>query len=370
MTGKGGNDTYVVDNIGDKVIEVAKGGTDTIESSITFSLAALTNVENLTLTGSGNINGTGMPLANQITGNTGNNTLDGGAGNDTLDGGAGNDILTGGLGVDDLTGGKGNDTYNVSQSDVVHEDLGEGADLVKMTATVADLTFDLSTKYQNVENFTLLGALAGSVIGNDLDKTIAGNAVANTLNGGFGNDTLIGGAGNDTLLGGIGEDFLDGGTGKDKMTGGAGNDIYVIDIAGETIDEGANTDTGDVVRSSITVNLTTLGAGAIEHAVLTGATAINATGNGAANDLMGNTVANTIDGGIGNDALRGAAGNDTLIGGADDDFLDGGAGKDKMTGGAGLDSSTIRASPRATQGSTSRISRRALAVMFSTWQIY
>jgi Ca2+-binding RTX toxin-like protein len=48
-------------------------------------------VENLTLTGTSAINGTGNALANQITGNSGANTLDGGAGADTLSGGLGAD---------------------------------------------------------------------------------------------------------------------------------------------------------------------------------------------------------------------------------------------------------------------------------------
>ena len=92
MTGGAGNDTYVVDDIGDSVVEAAGGGTDLVHSSLTCTLAA--NVENLTLIGFGAIDGTGNTLANMLTGNAAGNRLDGGAGNDTLNGGAGNDTLT------------------------------------------------------------------------------------------------------------------------------------------------------------------------------------------------------------------------------------------------------------------------------------
>jgi Ca2+-binding RTX toxin-like protein len=89
MSGGLGNDTYVVDNPGDVVTEAASAGTDAVSASVTYTLSA--NVENLTLTGTAAINGTGNSRANVITGNAGNNTLDGGAGADTLVGGAGND---------------------------------------------------------------------------------------------------------------------------------------------------------------------------------------------------------------------------------------------------------------------------------------
>ncbi|HEY0085813.1 MAG TPA: M10 family metallopeptidase C-terminal domain-containing protein, partial [Allosphingosinicella sp.] len=92
MQGGGGDDTYVIDNAGDKATESnAANGTDTVLSSITFTLGA--HVENLTLTGSGNVNGFGNELANVITGNSGNNSLSGGLGADTLSGGAGNDLF-------------------------------------------------------------------------------------------------------------------------------------------------------------------------------------------------------------------------------------------------------------------------------------
>ena len=89
LTGRAGNDTYVVDNIGDTITENLDEGTDTVTSTITYTLGA--NLENLTLTGTAAINGTGNALANTLTGNAGNNMLDGGAGADTMIGGAGND---------------------------------------------------------------------------------------------------------------------------------------------------------------------------------------------------------------------------------------------------------------------------------------
>ncbi|MDD1458361.1 cadherin domain-containing protein, partial [Dolichospermum sp. ST_sed7] len=87
--GTGGNDSYYVDNTADSITENANEGTDSVFSTVTYTLTT-TNIENLTLQGTTAINGTGNNLNNIITGNTGNNVLTGGLGNDTLIGGAGN----------------------------------------------------------------------------------------------------------------------------------------------------------------------------------------------------------------------------------------------------------------------------------------
>ncbi len=108
MRGGAGNDTYVVDSTGDVITENLNQGTDTVQSSITYTLGA--NLENLTLTGKAAINGTGNTLNNLIAGNSANNNLNGGTGNDALNGGAGNDTLIGGTGNDTLIGGAGKDT--------------------------------------------------------------------------------------------------------------------------------------------------------------------------------------------------------------------------------------------------------------------
>ena len=110
MSGTAGNDTYIVDSVGDVITEGTNQGIDLVLSSVTRTLG--NNFENLTLTGTADINATGNTLANILVGNDGNNILSGSSGNDTLDGGAGNDTLTGGAGRDQLTGGEGNDVFD------------------------------------------------------------------------------------------------------------------------------------------------------------------------------------------------------------------------------------------------------------------
>lgn len=107
--GLAGNDSYTVDDKGDKIVELAKGGTDKVLASVSFALSA--NVEALTLTGKAKIDATGNELANALSGNGAANTLKGLAGNDTLKGFGGSDRLIGGAGADDLFGGDGADTF-------------------------------------------------------------------------------------------------------------------------------------------------------------------------------------------------------------------------------------------------------------------
>ncbi len=92
MSGGGGNDIYYVDDAGDKVIEASGGGTDTVYSSVSFSLTGQ-YIEYLGLSGTGNINGNGNGQSNGITGNNGANILDGRGGNDTIFGSGGADTF-------------------------------------------------------------------------------------------------------------------------------------------------------------------------------------------------------------------------------------------------------------------------------------
>ncbi|MDP2792567.1 MAG: calcium-binding protein, partial [Sulfurisoma sp.] len=110
MVGGLGDDSYVADNTGDITWENANAGVDSVDSSIAWTLQA--NTENLALTGTAAINGSGNADANLLRGNAASNTLTGNAGNDTLDGKAGTDILIGGTGSDTylLGAGYGSDT--------------------------------------------------------------------------------------------------------------------------------------------------------------------------------------------------------------------------------------------------------------------
>jgi len=191
-----GNDTYIVNSTTDIVTEGGNAGTDTVRSSVSYTLGDWLN--NLTLTGTSAINGIGNSLNNIITGNAAANVLDGGAGSDSL------------------RGGGGNDTYIVnSTTDIVTEGGNAGTDTVR-----SSVSYRLGS---NLNNLVLTGTSAINGTGNSLDNIITGNAAANILDGGGGNDSLRGGGGNDTLNGGgstVGE--------RDTLTGGAGVDTFLL----------------------------------------------------------------------------------------------------------------------------------------------
>jgi Ca2+-binding RTX toxin-like protein len=251
MAGGAGNDTYMVDNVGDGVTELSGQGADTVRTGISHSLSNY--VETLILIGTGNINGTGNALANTLLGNTGSNILDGK------------------LGADTMKGGAGNDTYRVDNvGDVITELAGLGTDTVQTAMTY--------TLGNNVENLTLTGV--GRLNG-------TGNALVNTL------------------LGNSGNNILDGKIGADTMTGGTGNDRYFVDNALDKAIEATGSGADQVLASTsyaLTAN------SAIETLSTTnaaGTMAINLTGNSLAQ-------ANLINGMAGSDTLWGLGGNDTF----------------------------------------------------------
>ncbi len=271
LVGGGGDDTYVIDNISDVVIEVENSGTDTVQSSISYVLGA--NLENLTLTGSAALSGTGNSANNVIIGNAGNNIFDGG------------------IGADKMVGGDGNDTYIVDNiDDVIIEAERAGTDIVQ-----SSVSYVLSN---NLENLTLNGGSASI------------NGTGNSLN-----NFLKGNAGNNILDADEGDDTLDGGIGSDTMLGGSGNDIYIVDNTDDLIVEAESAGT-DIVLSSITYALRDN----LENLTLLGDSAdINGIGNGLNNVLKGNGGSNILEGGAGDDVLDGGRGADIMLGGKGDD---------------------------------------------------
>ncbi|MBA3755275.1 MAG: calcium-binding protein [Nitrosomonas sp.] len=186
MLGGLGNDTYLVENAGDVVTEILNQGTDTVSSRLTYTLPI--NVENLTLTGTSAVNGTGNGQNNIITGNNVANQLNGGAGNDTLNGGAGNDVLNGETGTNTLTGGTGNDIfkftttahidtitdYNVANDTIQLENAVFTA--LTTTGTLAFSQFRIGTQALDANDFIIYNNVTGALL-YDANGNGAGAAV-------------------------------------------------------------------------------------------------------------------------------------------------------------------------------------------------
>jgi Ca2+-binding RTX toxin-like protein len=342
MQGGRGNDTYVVDDQSDLVIERPGEGIDTVLASGSYVLYA--EIENLTLLDDWRASsGTGNALDNRITGTSANNILAGLAGNDTLIGGSGddrlyggdgvdclagdddNDTLDGGFGGDVMWGGRGNDIFIVDTPfDNVVEYANEGTDEVR----TALASYNLAGQ-GNVENLTYLGTSRFSGQGNGLANVIAGGAGHDRLDGGAGDDRLIGGAGDDLLLGGLGtdrleggagtdqmwggdgNDTLDGGAGGDEMGGGAGNDLYVVDSLYDVLFESINQGT-DEVRTTLSA-YSLAGMGEMENLTYGGTGQFTGQGNSLRNVITGGAGNDTLDGGAGTDTMRGGLGDDTYV---------------------------------------------------------
>ncbi|MEA5582347.1 DUF4347 domain-containing protein [Nodularia harveyana UHCC-0300] len=182
MRGGRGNDFYYVDNVGDTITENAFQGTDTVFSTISYTLG--NNLENLTLEGTSAINGTGNSARNTLIGNSGNNVLNGQAGADTMIGRAGDDSY-----------------YVDNTGDTIIENVNEGTDTVFSTRSY--------TLGNNLENLTLEGTSSINGTGNDLNNTLTGNSGNNILRGGAGADTITGGRGNDQIYLGLNDGAVD-----------------------------------------------------------------------------------------------------------------------------------------------------------------
>lgn len=316
MIGGTGNDTYVVEQSDDVVIENLNEGTDTVFSGVSYALTD--NVENLSLTGAGNLNAMGNSLANVLTGNSGNNRLNGNGGDDTLRGGGGVDtaVLAVASSAVTVTQSGAGLVLTTTQGAIL---IGADVEYVEFTDLVlsfGELAAQLSTARSGTSGGdTMIGTPEADILAGLADNDrLEGRAQDDILVGGSGNDTLLGEGGSDRLDGGSGTDVLDGGAGADQHFGGAGNDSYIVDDIGDRVVERAG-EGSDSVSSSVSFELSEH----VEALTLTGTADLSGTGNSGNNLLVGNSGANTLRGAAGDDTLNGGAGNDTLIGGEGSD---------------------------------------------------
>jgi Ca2+-binding RTX toxin-like protein len=218
IAGGDGNDLFILSDSLAVVNEAVGGGTDTVQSSVDYTLAAGQEIETLILTGTARL-GTGNEFANTLTGNDQDNKLSGLAGLDTMNGGLGNDTLNGGTENDSLSGGDDNDR--------------------------------------------LIGDTGNDVLnGDNGDDVLFGQLNNDKLYGGVGDDTLNGGSGTDSLSGGDGDDVLIGGQNRDTLTGGADADTFVFAKVSEigTVAAATNDIITDLVRGTDKIDISQIDA--------------------------------------------------------------------------------------------------------------
>lgn len=279
LIGHGGNDRFVVDDLADRVRELAGGGFDRVLAAGDYTLGAGVRVELLsTLDPAG-----AAPLAlrgngrfNRITGNAGDNLLDGGGG------------------ADRLTGGDGHDRFLVDQrGDVVVEGAGGGFDQVVASASYA-LARGVRVEAMQAD----AGSGSIDLVGNEFGNRLVGNA---------GNNRLRGAGGRDTLSGLNGSDFLNGGAGADDLTGGGGADRFAFS---SRLSATANVDTildFSVPSDSIILDRTTFEAIGANGALASGAFRRGMTAQDATDVIIYNAATGRIfydpDGAGGADAI-------------------------------------------------------------------
>ena len=362
MFGGFGDDLYLVDSVHDLAIEYPGAGNDTVKSSANYRLGSY--LENLTLTGRGNINGTGNDLSNRLIGNSGDNKLSGGSGDDIINGGAGADVMQ---------GDSGSDAYYVDNAGdiVIENSTGGTLDWVRTSVSYA---LSGSAYVEKLTTTSSSGTNAIHLTGNNIAQTIIGNAGENRINGRGGADTMIGGGGNDNyyvgnlgdlivekssggtldwvgtsvsyalsgsayvekftttsssgtssinltgnsiaqiIIGNAGDNKINGKGGADTMIGHGGNDTYYVDNAGDIVVEKVTGGTFDWVGASVSYVLST--SAYVEKLLTTsvaGTAAIDLTGNSIGQTIIGNAGENILNGRGGNDTLTGGKGNDTFL---------------------------------------------------------
>jgi len=391
-----GNDTYVVENVGDVVIELANQGDDRILSQVNYTLPD--HVETLQLSTSKALNGTGNNLANTLLGNAGINELDGRGGQDVLTGGGGNDVFifrngeANGDRITDFQGagaaggdvirliGYGSDATltRVGTSDSYLIQAGAAFDHALETIQISgvtnlsagDYTFvreangsptNILLSNSSVLESAPVGSVVGTLTGVDPDPgdtatfTLTSNAdgkfqiVGNELRVASGLDfetqtshtisIRVSDNGGNSFVKAFTISVTD--VDENIHFGTPGDDVFTYDpsLSYNTVDG-----LGGIDTLNVTANLLTLSTSADFQVLDIGSNStvdfrakveqIVVTGTAAADTLNGAGASAAV-------TLRGLAGNDVLSGGSAADLLDGGAGNDQMSGGAGDDTYVV-----------------------------
>lgn len=320
LIGGDGNDTYIVQNSNENVVELAGGGTDTVISTSDFGLnwAGRDFIENLTLAdGNGAVVAVGNNLNNVITGNQGNNIINGKGGADTMIGGFGNDIYV----VDDV-----NDTVVESSFSARFNNDADKVITFVNNYTLADNVEILDFRSANMTatgnslDNTYIVSYANIVINEAVNggTDTVNSSVSYTLTSGLENLTLTGTLAIDGT-GNSGDNVLTGNSASNLLTGGDGNDTYYINsadyygIGGDKVIEGSGAASGvDTIISTVSVGLDWY-APNVENLTLAGAAYIGV-GDALNNVITGNDFANILNGKGGDDRLIGNGGADILFG--------------------------------------------------------
>lgn len=353
LFGGTGNDTFVIGNTADVVEVSATNTSNSIISSVSYTLP--TNVNVLTLTGSAGLLAVGNGANDVINANSGNDTLVAGTGPATLNGGSGSDlfvidsssdvithasagdtiqssvnyslpanistlVLTGTNGLlgsagapnDTLVSNSGIDTLVASANDVIVID--NSADVLQNVVASDTLVSYVS--------FSLPAAVTDLILAGTGNIAATGNDSNDTLIGGAGADSLYAGTGVDLLMAGSGATTLIAGSNITSMVGGAGNDTFIVDSTQDTVHDSYWTTSNSILSSvsyTLPINVDTL--------TLTGSTGLFAVGNG--------DQGNVITANSGNDTIFGTAVSNTLIGGAGEDVIYAGADENVIYAGNG-----------------------------------
>ncbi|ALN72223.1 family 16 glycosylhydrolase [Aureimonas sp. AU20] len=324
LTGGAGDDTYLVRNAATRIVELGGGGIDTVRSEVSYTLPGF--VENLTLTGSANIAGTGNGQSNIITGNSGDNVLAGLGGNDILTGGAGRDTFVFGKDsgsdiITDFEAGPG-------MGDVVRLDASPFATFADVKGAMSQVGSDVYLALSPYDTLVFRNHKIADFAADDFklpaQPPVSAGYSTNVI-GTAGADRLVGSGSNNLLDGKGGDDILIGGRGDDTYRAYATGKLTIVEKAGEGIDTVETY--GNFTLPANVENLTAMSWN------------LTLTGNGLSNRITGHGGAEVLNGKGGDDWLTGGGGNDTFV-------FEKGSGFDTITdfhaAGTGTEHDTIR----------------------------